>query len=134
MLGDNLKFLRTKNKYTMEVLAEKIGVSRQSVAKWENNESLPDLMKCNEIAKLYEVSLDALVNDTIDELVSKDDGEDKVVVGLTTVDNNGCIKLPEKAFTIFEIKNGDTLILLGDKSKGGIAMVKVDNNIWLTRG
>ncbi len=133
MIGDNLKFLRIKYKYTMEVLAEKIGVSRQSVAKWENNETLPDLLKCNELAKIYDISIDALVNGTIEELLSKEDEKNKVIVGLTTVDNNGCIKLPEKAFSIFGINIGDSLILLGDKSKGGIAMVKVDNNNWILK-
>lgn len=133
MLGDNLKFLRIRYKYTMESLAEKIGVSRQSVSKWENNETLPDLLKCNELAKLYNVSLDALVNGAVEELIIDDDEENKIVVGLTTVDNKGCIRLPEKAFTIFGINNGDCLVLLGDKSKGGIAIVKVDNSIWLTK-
>ena len=133
MIGDNLKFLRIKYKYTMEVLAEKIGVSRQSVAKWENNETLPDLLKCNELAKIYDISIDALVNGRIEELLSKEDEKNKVIVGLTTVDNNGCIKLPEKAFSIFGINIGDSLILLGHKSKGGIAMVKVDNNNWILK-
>ncbi len=62
MIGMNLKTLRKINNYTQEEVAEKINVSRQSVAKWENNESIPDINSCAKLAKLYNVTLDNLVN------------------------------------------------------------------------
>ena len=46
MISRNLKSLRKKNQYTQEEIAEKINVSRQSVAKWENWESNPDIESC----------------------------------------------------------------------------------------
>jgi len=42
-------------------LAEKCDVSRQAVAKWESGESLPDIYKISQIAKLFEVSLEELI-------------------------------------------------------------------------
>ena len=63
MIGMNLKALRKAKGYSQEEVAEKINVSRQSVAKWENEESIPDVIKCSELANLYEISLDEL--DTI---------------------------------------------------------------------
>ncbi|MEZ7906595.1 MAG: helix-turn-helix transcriptional regulator, partial [Ruminococcus bromii] len=42
----NLKYLRKKYGYSQEDLAERLGVSRQSVAQWEHEDSLPDVEKC----------------------------------------------------------------------------------------
>ena len=60
-IAANLRYLRNKNQMSQEEVAEKIGVSRQSVAKWENGESLPDIIKCDALADLYDVSLNDLV-------------------------------------------------------------------------
>lgn len=43
MINENLKSLRKINQYTQEELAEKLNVSRQSIAKWESGESIPDI-------------------------------------------------------------------------------------------
>ena len=43
MISANLTYLRKYYKYSQEYLAEKIGVSRQAVAKWESGETVPDL-------------------------------------------------------------------------------------------
>ena len=61
-IADNLKFLRHKNGYTLEAIAEIISVSRQSVAKWESGDSVPDIVNCVKLASLYKISLDELVN------------------------------------------------------------------------
>ena len=44
MINENLKSLRKINQYTQEELAEKLNVSRQSIAKWESGESIPDIL------------------------------------------------------------------------------------------
>ena len=62
MLGENLITLRKLNQYSQEYVAGQIGVSRQALAKWENGDSVPDVDKCRNLAKLYQVSLDDLVN------------------------------------------------------------------------
>ena len=62
MFHDNLVTLRKLKNMTQEDIAEKIGVSRQSVAKWETGETVPDLDKCKILAEIFEVSLDDLAN------------------------------------------------------------------------
>lgn len=121
---DNLRVLRAKERYSMEDIAEIIGVSRQSVAKWESGESLPDIEKCAKLAKLYKVSLDELVNSSPEELKLEDDEEKgKFVFGVLEL-TDGKITIPEKAKKIFDIEEGDALMLLGDRKKG-MALVKV---------
>lgn len=61
-LSMNLTALRKMNQYTQEEVASRIGVSRQAVAKWESGESAPDVINCNALAEMYNVSLDDLVN------------------------------------------------------------------------
>ena len=57
----NFAVLRRTHGYTQETIAEKCGVSRQAIAKWETGASLPDMYKLVDIAKLVDVSIDDLV-------------------------------------------------------------------------
>ena len=61
MIGMNLKYLRKKYGYSQEDLAERLEVSRQSVAKWENEESLPDVEKCVTMAQIFETTVEMLL-------------------------------------------------------------------------
>ena len=62
-LGNNLQYLRRMmNRMTQEELAERMGVSRQTVSKWELDTATPELEKLVELAKLFNVSLDELIN------------------------------------------------------------------------
>ncbi len=63
-LGLTLADLRKRNGYSQEALAEKMGISRQAVSKWERGESTPDTDTLIELAKLYSISLDYLVGNT----------------------------------------------------------------------
>lgn len=58
---------------TQESLAFKLGISRQSVSKWETGECEPDLSKLKEIAYMFEVSIDYLLNDNYEDEVDKGD-------------------------------------------------------------
>lgn len=60
-LQDNLIQLRKQKGYSQEELAYQLGISRQSVSKWESGMSTPELDRLIEIADLYEVSLDELI-------------------------------------------------------------------------
>ena len=124
-INDNLRNLRMRERYSMEDVAEIIGVSRQSVAKWENGESLPDIEKCVKLSKLYKVTLDELVNETIN-IADDDEEKGKYVFGVMKVTDSK-IELPEKARKIFNINDGDMVLLLGDKTKG-MALVKAGFN------
>lgn len=62
--GEKLFELRKKAGYSQEMLAEKVGVSRQTVSKWELNEVQPEMIKGKLLAELYGVTYDSLINDT----------------------------------------------------------------------
>jgi len=60
-LGNNLAEMRKKAGYSQEGVAEKLGVSRQAVSRWETGEASPDTENLIALAELYDVSLDELV-------------------------------------------------------------------------
>jgi len=60
-IANRLFELRKKNSFSQEELAERIGVSRQAVSKWERAESSPDTDNLIQLAQLYEMSLDELL-------------------------------------------------------------------------
>lgn len=64
--GEKLYSLRKKNFYSQGVLAEKLGVTRQAVSKWELNEMLPDYENIIKIAKLFSVSTDYLLKNDVE--------------------------------------------------------------------
>lgn len=60
-LGNNLRVLRKSKNITQEELAEYIGVSPQTVSKWENNNNAPDLSMLPVLADFYKISIDELL-------------------------------------------------------------------------
>lgn len=61
-LGENLIYLRKKSGLSQEEVAEKLGVSRQTVSKWETDQTVPELIKAKLLSQLYNVSYDYLVS------------------------------------------------------------------------
>ena len=118
MLSENLITLRKINQYSQEYVAGQIGVSRQALAKWENGDSLPDVDKCRNLAKLYQVSLDDLVNYSEEKEGIPIPPKGKYIFGAVTVGEKGQIVIPKKAREIFHIQAGDTLVVLGDEAQG----------------
>ena len=57
-LGTNISRLRAEHHLSQGDLAESLGVSRQSVSKWETDSSVPDLDKLVKLSQLFGVSLD----------------------------------------------------------------------------
>ena len=74
-LQENLIRLRKQKGLSQEELAYQLGISRQSVSKWESGTSVPELERLVEISELYGVSLDELVK-----------GENSVVQGMVITD------------------------------------------------
>ena len=64
-LGDNLYTLRKQKGISQDEFAEKLGVSRQAVSKWERNEAYPDTENLIAISRFYNVSIDDLVNKSL---------------------------------------------------------------------
>ena len=127
MFHDNLVTLRKMKNMTQEDIAEKIGVSRQSVAKWETGETVPDLDKCKLLAEIFEVSLDDLANyEPEDSLGMALPPKGKHLFGMVTVGDKGQIVIPAKARKIFEISPGDQLVVLGDEGQG-LAIMKSES-------
>ena len=66
-LGSSLYHARKKSGLTQEDVAEKLGVSRQTISKWETNETLPDIRQSKGLAVLYHMTLDELIEYDFDE-------------------------------------------------------------------
>ena len=123
MFSKNLTTLRKFNKMTQEELAEKVGVSRQSVAKWETGESVPDIEKCKAISEVFSVSLDELVNNNPASVTLPAAPKGKHIFGVVKVGDKGQIVIPANVRQIFNIEQGDELIVLGDDNQG-LALLK----------
>lgn len=63
--GEKLSKLRKESNYTQEQLADILGVSRQSVSKWELDETYPETEKMIQIGKLFDCSMDYLLKEDI---------------------------------------------------------------------
>lgn len=122
--ADNLMSLRKLNNLSQEELAEKIGVSRQTLSKYETGESLPDIEKCKVLADVFGVSLDDLISFEKGDSMGLDiPPRGKHIFGMVKVGDKGQIVIPAKARKIFDINPGDNLIVLGDEGQG-IAIIK----------
>lgn len=73
MLGENIRNLRKENKISQEDLAEKLGISRQSVSLWETGKTQPTLELVTKLAELFGISTDELLNGEI-EMESSNNG------------------------------------------------------------
>lgn len=124
VIHENLQYLRKKFHFSQEEVAERVGVSRQAVAKWESGETVPDLRNSMALAALYDVTLDALVHYRPEEGQGMPiPPKGRHIFGTVTVGDKGQIVIPVKARKIFQIQPGDDLIVLGDESQG-LALLK----------
>ncbi|MDL2289636.1 helix-turn-helix domain-containing protein [Clostridia bacterium OttesenSCG-928-F22] len=130
-IAENLRHLRTRHRLSQEEVAEKIAVSRQAVAKWENGDSLPDIIHCEALADLYDVSLNDLVRYNAGQDGLPISPKDKYIFGIVTIGERGQIVLPKKARDTLNIKPGDTLVVLGDTNPSTAGIALVDSNSFL---
>ncbi len=130
ILADKIMDLRKRNGWSQEELAEKLGVSRQSISKYEGAQSVPDLDKLLKLSEIFGVSTDYLLKDELEmeEYVSDHAAEDygevesphkKVTMEMANeflqLRWNGAVQL---AFaTLLCILSPVTLILLGAYSE-----------------
>ncbi len=68
-LGEKLANLRKRDKLSQEELAEKVGVARQTISKWELGETAPDIKQAQELSKIFRISLDELVGNDLSNIV-----------------------------------------------------------------
>lgn len=99
ILADKIIDLRKKSGLSQEELAEKMGVSRQSVSKWESAQSIPDLNKILALSEIFGVSTDYLLKDENDsenkEIISTDDSGD-ALRKVSMEDANSFLRINEK--------------------------------------
>ena len=127
MFKDNLFQMRKMKHLTQEELAEKVGVTRQALAKWEAGETLPDLEKSSLLAEILEVSLDDLANYEPKENMGLGvPPKGKHLFGMVTVGDKGQIVIPARARKMFGIYPGDQLVILGDETQG-LAVMKSES-------
>lgn len=127
MFKDNLIQLRKLHQLTQEEVAEKVGVSRQAVAKWEAGETVPDLDKCKVLADIFEVSLDDLANYEPEQNLGLGvPPKGKHLFGVVTVGDKGQVVIPAKARKLFSIAAGDQLVVFGDEAQG-LALLKSES-------
>lgn len=80
-IGENIKRLRLERGFTQEELADLLGVSFQSVSRWERGEGYPDITKLPEVASFFKVSTDELLG------ARKAESEDEIVKALERYEN-----------------------------------------------
>ena len=76
-LHDKIYELRKKEGLSQEALAEKLGVSRQSVSKWETGEATPEVSKLLSLSKLFGVTTDYLLDDESAEKLQEAEAEEE---------------------------------------------------------
>lgn len=135
MFKDNLAALRKLHGFSQDELADRIGITRQTMSKYETGESLPDIEKCKLLADIFGTSVDDLIN--YDSSDSENLGlnvppKGKYVFGLVKVGEKGQIVIPAKARKVFDINPGDSLLVLGDEGQG-IAIIKEKGLLDLLR-
>ena len=76
-IGSKIIELRKKHNFTQERLAEKVGVSRQTLSSWESDITSPTLAQANVLAKVFKISLDELADNDI-EMECKDRSQNQI--------------------------------------------------------
>lgn len=119
LIGENIQRFRKEAHLSQEELAERVGVARQTVAKWENGTTVPDIYACMTMADVFEVTLDTMVFE------KKHPNPAKHVFGAVRIGERGQIVIPKKCREIFDLKTGDMMVLFGDEERG-LALVKLE--------
>lgn len=107
MLNEKLKSIRTSNHMTQEVLAKKIGVTRQTVSKWEKGYSVPDADILLKIADVFDISVSELLgtNDLSNNRDEQEIDNTNLAIILTTINEQLAMKNQQRKTIIRIIKN-----------------------------
>lgn len=99
ILGEKITELRKKNNWSQEELAGQLGISRQSVSKWESGTSIPDMDKIIALSNLFSVSTDYLLKDELgEETPSETKGYDDIEGKRVTVEEANSFLEQTKVF------------------------------------
>ena len=126
--ANRLYELRKKHNLSQEELAEKLGVSRQAVSKWERSEASPDTDNLIALAKIYELSLDELIYGEKEEKKEDSNEESKNESAKDETDKNG-----EKVY--IDIDDGGDKVKIGsegivvEEKNGNVVKISVNGKI-----
>ena len=135
ILADKIIENRKKNGWSQEELAEKLGVSRQSVSKWESAQAIPDMKKILQLSEVFGVSTDYLIKDEIEEkpameLAPVDNGLEETVRSVSMEEAVSFLKYNETASrwistgVMICILSPVLLILLGGLAEAGFIQME----------
>lgn len=82
-LGKKIAALRKKNNLSQEELAEKVGVARQTISKWEIGDTTPDINQVKIISKIFNISIDELVDNDINNVIVEKVSNTEKLAGIT---------------------------------------------------
>lgn len=82
-LGKKIAELRKKNNLLQEELAEKVGVARQTISKWEIGDTTPDINQVKIISKIFNISIDELVDNDINNVIVEKVSNTEKLAGIT---------------------------------------------------
>lgn len=143
-LQEKLQILRKRNGYSQEQLADKLGIARQTVGKWENGQAVPELSGLIKLSELYGVTIDRIVKDddicniSLDQKADVD--IDTVIAFLIRAKKNTYagkgseVKSSRTASHDFQYQEGSYLYydtyLGGERFSGEEALWYHENPIW----
>ena len=113
IMADKIIQLRKQFGWSQENLADTLGVSRQSVSKWESGNSIPDLNKILKMAEIFGVTTDYLLKDDIIAVETSGSDSDPHVVKLSMEDVNAYVETKVKAAKM--ISKGVMIIIYADR-------------------
>ena len=82
-LGKKIAELRKKNNLSQEELADKVGVARQTISKWETGDTTPDINQVKIISKIFNISIDELVDNDINSVIVEKVSNTEKLAGIT---------------------------------------------------
>lgn len=82
-LGKKIAELRKKNNLSQEELAEKVDVARQTISKWEIGDTTPDINQVKIISKIFNISIDELVDNDINNVIVEKVSNTEKLAGIT---------------------------------------------------
>ena len=71
MLGNKLVNLRKENKLSQDALADKLGVTRQTISNWELNITKPDIIQIKNLSEIFNMSIDELLDNNTKDIIEK---------------------------------------------------------------
>lgn len=98
---------------------------------WESGETVPDIVNCDALAELYNVSVDDLLHYDGGELKLGPGPRGKHIFGITVMGERGQVVIPKQARELFQLKPGNRLMVLGDETPGNRGLALVDADTFL---